>query len=151
MSTIKQKTGICPECDGDKIVPLISGRCSGHYWQYRKRVNEAKKTGEKPTQKPKANKVIKRQKPIPKRSKKEIVRLAKYNVARIEFLGKPENRICPITGDPATEIHHKKGRVGDLLLDTRFFLAVSREGHRKIEENPAWAKENGFSLDRLSN
>ena len=26
------------------------------------------------------------------------------------------------------------------------FLAVSREGHDKIENNPEWAYENGFSI-----
>ncbi|WP_262885687.1 hypothetical protein [Myroides sp. LoEW2-1] len=43
-----------------------------------------------------------------------------------------------------------KGRVGSLFLDTRYWLAVSREGHRMIEENPKWAKEKGYSLNRLS-
>lgn len=89
--------------------------------------------------------------PIPKVSKKRQIENAKYSVLRIEFLGKPENQICPITKQPTTDIHHKKGRVGSLFLDTRYWVALSREGHKFVEENPEWAKENGYSLNRLTN
>ena len=65
-----------------------------------------------------------------------------------------------ITKEKATDIHHKMGRIGyadewarqeniPLLLDVRFWLAVSRKGHQMIEENPEWAKENNYSIDRL--
>lgn len=87
---------------------------------------------------------------IPKVSEKRKVDNAKYLVLRIEFLGKPENQKCPITGKPTTDVHHSKGRIGSLLLDTRYWIALSREGHKYVEENPEWAKENGYSLDRLS-
>lgn len=93
---------------------------------------------------------LKAMKPIPKVSDKRKIENAKYSVLRIEFLGKPENKICPITGWPTTDIHHKKGRVGDLFLDTKYWIALSREGHQHVEDNPEWAKENGYSLDRLS-
>lgn len=86
---------------------------------------------------------------IPKVSDKRKVDNAKYLVLRIEFLGKPENQKCPITGKPTTDVHHSKGRIGSLLLDTRYWIALSREGHKQVEENPDWAKENGYSLDRL--
>ncbi len=49
----------------------------------------------------------------------------------------------------AEEVHHKRGRVGDLLLDETHWLPVSRKGHVKIEMNPRWAKEMGFSESRL--
>jgi hypothetical protein len=48
-----------------------------------------------------------------------------------------------------TEVHHKKGRIGKLLTDTRYFLGVCRECHSKIELEPTWAKENNYSLNRL--
>lgn len=86
---------------------------------------------------------------IPKVSEKRKVDNAKYLVLRIEFLGKPENQKCPITGKPTTDVHHSKGRIGSLLLDTRYWIALSREGHKQVEENPEWAKENGYSLNRL--
>ena len=99
-------------------------------------------------------------KPPKKQSKKQSVLNAKYSVIRIEFLSKPENQICPVTKKMATEVHHKKGRKGfadqwardnniPLLIDVRFFLGVSRYGHEKIENNPEWAKENGYSLNRI--
>ncbi len=87
---------------------------------------------------------------IPKVSEKRKIENLKYSVLRTEFLGKKENQICPITRQPTTDIHHKKGRVGSLFLDTRYWIALSREGHKFVEENPDWAKENGYSLDRLS-
>jgi hypothetical protein len=46
-------------------------------------------------------------------------------------------------------IHHQRGRVGDLLLDTRHFMAVCMDHHRQIEDHPEWAKENGSSSSRL--
>jgi len=88
---------------------------------------------------------------IPKVSDKRKIENLKYSVLRTEFLGKKENQICPITKKPTTDIHHKKGRVGSLFLDTKYWVALSREGHKFVEENPEWAKENGYSLNRLSN
>ena len=90
-------------------------------------------------------KVIK--KPINKVSKKRTIENLKYKVLRIEFLAR--NKICPINGNPTTDIHHKKGRLGSLFLDTEYWIALSRESHKFVEENPEWSKENGYSLNRL--
>jgi len=109
----------------------------------------------------KPNLKLKSFKPIPKVSAKRKIENLKYSALRVEFLGKKENKICPITKQPTTELHHKMGRVGfadewarlnniSLLIDVRYFLAVSRNGHRWIEENPAEAKEMGYSADRLT-
>lgn len=93
-----------------------------------------------------------------KRQKEEII----YFKKRAEFLNKKENKKCAVFPSlHTTDVHHKKGRIGyaddisrlngiSLYLDERFWLAVSRKGHDKIENNPKWAKENGYSLDRLS-
>lgn len=81
-----------------------------------------------------------------------------YSIMRKQFLEKFP--ICPITGRPTTDIHHKKGRIGfaddwarhndiSLFLDVRYWVALSREGHQFVEENPTWAKENGYSLNRI--
>jgi hypothetical protein len=72
-----------------------------------------------------------------------------YKRLRLEFLSKPENKICPIMKTETTDVHHQKGRIGKLYLDTTFWLALSREGHRMVEENPEWAKEQGYSLNRI--
>lgn len=49
----------------------------------------------------------------------------------------------------STDIHHKKGRSGLLLLDVWWFLSTCRECHQYIEEHPTWAKENDYSMSRL--
>lgn len=63
-----------------------------------------------------------------------------------------DHPICEVFGCcvKSTEIHHKKGRVGDLLTDEQYFMAVCGDHHRKIELHPSWAKEMGYSLNRLS-
>lgn len=48
----------------------------------------------------------------------------------------------------AVDIHHKKGRTGDLLFDVRFFMPVCREHHKFIHDNPDYAYERGWSLSR---
>ena len=90
-------------------------------------------------------------KPIKKVSDKKALQDIIYKSERIKFLMLPENKICPITKQPTTDVHHKKGRLGDLYLDKRYWVALSREGHKYVEEHPEWAKENGYSLSRLSN
>lgn len=149
---MRAKTGKCKVCPPETPdQPLIAGMCNNHYWEDNRRKNALKNAG-----KPK-----KPQKPIPKKSKKKTVEDLQYSVLRIEFLGKPENQKCPITGQQTTDVHHKKGRVGfadqwardnniSLTLDTRFWVALSRDGHRYVEDNPEWAKENGYSLSRLA-
>lgn len=88
-----------------------------------------------------------------------------YSWVRLQFLKMLEaNQVnCPITGKPITtesDVHHKRGRVGyadqwardndiPLLLDPRFFLGVSREGHEWIESHPKEARELGYSESRL--
>jgi len=57
---------------------------------------------------------------------------------------------CEVKGceAPSTELHHRRGRVGDLLTDESNFLAVCRPHHNYIESHPAEAKEHGYSLTR---
>lgn len=88
---------------------------------------------------------------IPKKSEKRKIDEIIYQSERVKFLMLPENKTCPITKKPTTDVHHKKGRNGSLYLDKRYWIALSREGHKFVEENPEWAKENGYSLNRLSN
>lgn len=81
-----------------------------------------------------------------------------YSTLRKVFL---EGKFCPVTGQPATQIHHKMGRIGyaddaarakglTLFLDVRYWLAVSHEGHEKIEREKKWAIEMGYSISRES-
>lgn len=43
-----------------------------------------------------------------------------------------------------TEIHHTRGRLGSLLMDKRFWMAVSKAGHRYIHSHPAEARRRGW-------
>lgn len=47
----------------------------------------------------------------------------------------------------STEIHHVNKRRGVDLLDVRFWLAVSAEAHRRIEDHKAWARARGYLRD----
>lgn len=44
----------------------------------------------------------------------------------------------------ATEVHHIRGRLGPLLTDQRYWLAVSRLAHQRIHANLSWARANGY-------
>ena len=78
----------------------------------------------------KAEKKANRPRAIKPISDKQLARLAEYRKVRKEFLSRKENQICPVTGEKTNQVHHRKGKIGDLLCDTRFFLAVSFKGHR---------------------
>jgi len=83
---------------------------------------------------------------IPQVSKKRRAENLQYEVLRTEFLGKKENQICPITKEKAVEIHHTysgKDRA-KYFLDTTTWIAVSRDGHNWIHDNPKEARELGF-------
>jgi len=99
---------------------------------------------------------------IPKVSKKRIVDNAKYSVLRIEFLGKPENRICFISGcgKVADTIEHTKKRLGyadewarenniSLYLDVRFWKPCCLKHNLELENNPELSKK--YQLSKLHN
>lgn len=58
--------------------------------------------------------------------------MTEYNRLRDEWL--PRGR----------ELHHQRGRNGTLLIDQRFWLVVTSEIHRKIHDNPEWARREGW-------
>ncbi len=132
---IKQKIGKCSECDSNAPEqPLIAGKCQRHYWQFRSKQWKKSEPKEK--------------KPIPRRSKKKIIEDLQYSVLRKEFLEKPENKICKINGMPTTEIHHKycgKNRA-KYYLDTSTWLAVNRDSHNFIHDNPKKSRELGYLM-----
>lgn len=100
-------------------------------------------------------------KPIKKQSDEMSRMMAIYSRVAAKFL-KRNPRCAVIPTLPATEVHHKAGRSITayydewaeqrgicLLIDERFFLPVSREGHNEIEKRPEWAKKMQYSEDRL--
>lgn len=80
-------------------------------------------------------------------SSKHAAELQEYHKVRAEYLAKHPN--CEIFPDElATEIHHRRGRLGAFLTNTRYFMAVGANAHRLIHANPAWAHQQGYLLSR---
>lgn len=90
-------------------------------------------------------------KPIKKESTKRAKENREYNKLALSF--KLDNPFCHagLSGctTMTTEVHHTKGRTGSLLTNVMYFLAVCRNCHDWIENNPAAAKEKGLSTSRL--
>ncbi len=99
---------------------------------------------------PKPIKTEKKQKPIAKVSAKKKQGLSEYKKVRLDYL--QNHPVCQVEGCRrfASDIHHVRGRVGDLLCDVAHFLAVCRTCHQRIELQPNWSKEMGYSESRLS-
>lgn len=85
---------------------------------------------------------------IRKRSIKRQIQEREYIKLRKQFL--IDNPTCKVCGQDSTDAHHSKGRTGALLTDVQYFVAVCRQCHVAIEENPNWAKEMGYSVSRLA-
>lgn len=134
---MKSKTGYCIQCGNTEPKPIIKNLCQYHYW-----------LSKRGSVKIKVNKPVK----INRLSKKRAMEYKGYSIVRKEYLDKNpycEARIpgCTIQ---ASEVHHKAGKIGAKLTDVSNFLAVCRSCHDKIEANPDFAKEEGFSLSRLN-
>ena len=101
--------------------------------------------------KPKPPKPIaKSQTKINQVSKSKKSDLQKYEIAKAEYL---KGKTCEFPGCGCEDVtlHHKKGRIGALLYDKRFFAALCIEHHMFVELNPNEAKSLKLSLSRLSN
>ena len=90
---------------------------------------------------------LKRGKRIALVSDKRKEQLKEYKKVRAEYL-KTHPRCEVFPNLASVEIHHKKGRIGKLLTDTTYFMAVSRKGHQHIEMNPDLARANGWIVNR---
>lgn len=151
---IKIKTGICPDCpEGSKEKILTAKRCILHNEIFKAEQREFKQQA-----KAKLNAFLgihpkepKKPKPIPKISEKQIERLAKYRKVRDQFMKEHPNCQARLQGCTikATDTHHSRGKIGDLLTDKRYFKALCRSCHNFLEVHPDIAKEKGFSHSRL--
>ena len=93
-----------------------------------------------------------KQKRLPQRSPKRIKLDKEYSASRKVFLSlKPmcEAHLPQVCSQVSSDVHHMKGRIGDLLLDQTYWLSVCRGCHYWIEHNSREAKELGFSINRL--
>jgi ATPase subunit of ABC transporter with duplicated ATPase domains len=109
----------------------------------------AEKMRERAVEKAKA-KAPKRQASIPVRSKKRAAEESEYSRRKKKFL--TLHPTCMVKGcqTPSFDVHHKSGRDGKMLINVMYFLAVCRNCHNEIELNPEWAKEQGYSVSRIS-
>jgi len=92
-------------------------------------------------------------KPIAPRSQKRSKEERLYSANRVLFL--QEHPMCQahlpgICTKYSTDVHHKMGRIGELLLKIIYWLAVCRACHEWIENHPAEAQEKGFSIKRIN-
>lgn len=150
-TTIKQKKGKCIDCsDESPEKNLIAKRCHFHYWEHRRKLKNPKTEWKTEKRKEMNTFLSKPRKPIPKVSAKQLENLKKYRKIRDEFMANKtcEAKLNGCTGK-ATDLHHAKGKIGDLLTDKRYFKALCRNCHSYIEVHPDFAKENGFSFNRL--
>lgn len=80
-------------------------------------------------------------------SKRRSAELREYSKLRKDFLlAHPKCTVYPNLN--SSDIHHMRGRWGARLNETEYWMAVSRSAHREIHDNPAWAKEQGYLLQR---
>lgn len=132
----------CIDCNDGQIRKTVARRCIESPYHY----NKHKQAIQRERQKLKPVKKY----VIPQVNKKKTKELAEYRKVRDQFF--KENPVCQFPGCNSREIqlHHKKGRVGNLLSDKRYFSSLCDKHHRYVELNPIEAKKLGLSLDRLT-
>lgn len=148
-----------PYCEcGNPSRKVTGGPCATCERDQRKELEQEKK--QLRDHQKKVQMAKKGQKPIQAVSDKQAEALSGYYRESKEWLRGKRCAVYPTLS--AKEVHHRKGREINayaddwarengvsLLMDKRFWLPVSRVGHAMIEAKPEWAKEKGFSLDRL--
>jgi hypothetical protein len=55
-----------------------------------------------------------------------------------------EHLFCALCQSLATEVHHKRGRIGQRLLDFEACMPLCFACHRFIHDNPRWARQMGY-------
>jgi hypothetical protein len=147
---IELKKGLCSICNDGKIKPIARKRdmlCHFHLSQaYQNKAN--KKAIEKRNSEPVKKTTIKN------RSKKRSKQEQEYHKKRKVFLANPKNLLCNAKAPGCTKIakviHHKKGRIGNLLTDEKYWLATCSHCNMWIEENSQQAREMGLTLNRYT-
>lgn len=121
-------------CDFDGCYNIIDGTS-----MYCKRHNNK-------FMKPKKTYIHKKRKRIRPISKKRSLQNDLYKKIKDSWI--KINNKCNVCKHPATDVHHKKGRAGDLLLDSTLWIPVCRQCHIKITNESKWALDKGLSILR---
>lgn len=130
MSSIKQKIGVCLDCTDGKEKPLIAKRCQNHYWAHRNKLKGGSKL-------------------IPRVSKKKQAQDKIYNsVLRPQYMKSHKKCEANLSGCSiySIEIHHTysgKDRA-KYYLETSTWMAVCRNCHNEIHDNPKKSREIGY-------
>lgn len=135
-----QKKKICTKCGLESLI-----------WSSRGGTRLCKKCSTTGVATNKQNKPTK--KPIAPRSQKRTIQEKEYSIKRKAFLNKYpmcQAHLLQVCTTVSTDVHHMKGRIGDLLLDETYWLSVCRGCHYWIEMRPEAAKELGFSIKRIT-
>jgi hypothetical protein len=92
-----------------------------------------------------------RRTPIRRRSKKESERLRRYDRARTIVM-ETANGMCEAVTNrcmgPAGQVHHRRGRDGELVDDLDNLLAVCYACHDYIHSHPHESYERGWMIKR---
>lgn len=78
--------------------------------------------------------------PVSKARSKQVKLYSKLR--KIHLIEVPVCEVCKSRA--ASEIHHKRGRIGELLNDRTHFLSTCEVCHRLIHKAPKWAAEKGY-------
>lgn len=89
--------------------------------------------------------------PLARRSKRQAKRDQAYAVVRVQALIRDGGR-CQRYGccAEATDVHHRRGRVGADLTDLELLVSLCRACHDEVHANPAWAYRVGLMLRRVA-
>lgn len=90
---------------------------------------------------------VKKKKRISPISEKRAGQLATYRVLRDDYL--LTHPVCEVHDceNNTTNLHHKNGRIGEMLFNTEYFMACCSVCHpQRIHENPAWARKHGYLI-----
>ncbi len=140
---------VFPDCDCPR--EGTTDFCATHNHEMRKAAREALKPK-------KTYQLARSTKPIAPISPQMRKALYGYSEMKAEWI---QGKRCAVFQElQAEDIHHMMGRIGyadkwardndiPLLIDQRFWLPVSRKGHFKIGEEPAWARDMKFCLPRI--
>lgn len=83
-------------------------------------------------------------------SKKLAVARRQYAKQWAAFFAEPRGCEFPLGCDRlATQVHHRRGRIGALLTDERYWSALCGPCHRWVTEHPARAYDLGISERRI--
>ena len=77
--------------------------------------------------------------------------MAEYRKERLVFLLEPEHVTCwacemtvCVPARRSEDVHHTRGRAGKLLRDRRYWVALCREHHDRVQREPNWARALGL-------